>query len=165
MRSRLDGRRRSATIFGETFRRIPLSEEGKTIKVVDRRMFTADGELRPEFQESEAAAPEAKAGSESPVPPVPEAPPPEGTEEDPVFVQMLQSLATTAYGALGLLPDPAGRTRMEPHAARQMIDWLGALERKTRGRLSFSESDLLAQILYELRMAYVKATEHSPKAR
>jgi Domain of unknown function (DUF1844) len=37
-----------------------------------------------------------------------------------------------------------------------MIDWLGALEQKTRGRLSFEESDLLSRVLYELRMAYVE---------
>jgi Domain of unknown function (DUF1844) len=143
-----------------------LSEEGKTIKVVDRRMFTPDGELRPEFQELETPPPDEAHGvketaSSAPNPPTPE----ESPEEDPAFVQMIQSLATTAYAALGLLPEPGGRSHVEPQAARQMIEWLGAIERKTRDRLSFSESDLLAQILYELRMAYVKATEHPPKAR
>ena len=38
-----------------------------------------------------------------------------------------------------------------------MIDWLGVLEQKTRGNLSFEESDLLAKVLYELRLAYVEA--------
>ena len=38
-----------------------------------------------------------------------------------------------------------------------MIDWLAVLEQKTRGNLSFEESDLLSRVLYELRMAYVEA--------
>ena len=37
-----------------------------------------------------------------------------------------------------------------------MIDWLAVLEQKTRGNLTFEESDLLARVLYELRMAYVE---------
>jgi len=39
-----------------------------------------------------------------------------------------------------------------------MIDWLAMLELKTRGHLSFEESDFLARVLYELRLAYVEMT-------
>ena len=47
--------------------------------------------------------------------------------------------------------------RRDPAAAQQMIDWLVVLEQKTRGNLTFEESDLLSRALYELRMAYVEA--------
>jgi hypothetical protein len=69
----------------------------------------------------------------------------------------VSSLATTAYSALGLLADPAtGGRHRDLAIARQMIDWLGVLESKTRGNLSFEETDLLSRALYELRLAYVE---------
>jgi hypothetical protein len=144
--------------------------EGKPIRVVDRRMFTPEGELRPGF-EPEEAVPE----SPRPEPPraaAPESPsPPEEPSEEPAaspeqdvpaeprgeFARIVSSLATTAYSALGLLADPAaGPRHRDLTVARQMIDWLAVLEQKTRGNLSFEESDLLARVLYELRLAYVE---------
>jgi hypothetical protein len=74
------------------------------------------------------------------------------------FSAILRSLATTAYSALGLLPDPSGTRHRDPAIARQMIDWLGVLEAKTRNNLSFEESDFLARVLYELRLAFVEVT-------
>ncbi len=76
----------------------------------------------------------------------------------------MRSLATTAYSALGLLPDPSGIQRRDAAVARQMIDWLAMLELKTRGTLSFEESDFLARVLYELRLAFVEMTQ-PPAAR
>jgi hypothetical protein len=76
----------------------------------------------------------------------------------------VRSLATTAYSALGLLPDPSGIQRRDAVVARQMIDWLAMLEQKTRGNISFEESDFLARVLYELRLAYVEMTR-PPAAR
>ncbi len=74
------------------------------------------------------------------------------------FIALVSFLASNVYAALGVDPMTGERLpRREPAAARQMIDWLGALEQKTRGRLSFEESDLLSRVLYELRMAYVEA--------
>jgi Domain of unknown function (DUF1844) len=156
-------------------------EEGKTIRVVDRRMFTPEGELRAGFEPEEspepsrpsvaaanAAAPAAQAEAAA-APPAPEPAPgrPEGfptTEGEPApseprsdFARIVSSLATTAYAALGLLSDPAtGARHRDLAVARQMIDWLAVLEQKTRGNLSFEESDLLSRVLYELRLAYVE---------
>ncbi|MBC8646588.1 MAG: DUF1844 domain-containing protein, partial [Thermoanaerobaculia bacterium] len=83
------------------------------------------------------------------------------TETEPTsdFASIARSLATTAYAALGLIPDPASGTRhREPAVARQMIDWLAVLEQKTRGNLTFEESDFLSRLLYELRLAFVEIT-------
>ncbi len=141
-----------------------MSEEDKPIRVVDRRMFTADGELRPGFQAEErpeppraAPAPAAAAPSAAPAPPpAEEAPEAEGATS-PAFIALVSFLASNVYAALGVDPMTGEKLpRREPAAARQMIDWLGALELKTRGRLSFEESDLLSRVLYELRMAYVE---------
>jgi len=143
--------------------------EGKPIRVVDRRMFTPEGELRPGFEPEEAEAETARPAApppplsqptapvapaeEPPAPAEPEAPAEPGGE----FARIVSSLATTAYSALGLLSDPAAGPRHHDLAvARQMIDWLAVLEQKTRGNLSFEESDLLSRVLYELRLAYVE---------
>ena len=144
--------------------------EGKPIRVVDRRMFTPEGELRPGFEPEEAAegpraaappAPEpaAPVGESPPAPESAAAPEPEiPGEPRSEFARIVSSLATTAYSALGLLADPAaaGPRHRDLAVARQMIDWLAVLEQKTRGNLSFEESDLLSRVLYELRLAYVE---------
>jgi hypothetical protein len=146
-----------------------VSEEEKPIRVVDRRMFTADGELRPGFQAEEGPEPPKPAPpppAAAPPPPAaaegrsaaPEGPPGADVATSQAFIALVSFLASNVYAALGVDPMTGERLqRREPAAARQMIDWLGALEQKTRGRLSFEESDLLARVLYELRMAYVEA--------
>ena len=140
-------------------------EEEKPIRVVDRRMFTPDGQLRPEFEAERAAEPEA---SPSTPPPRSEARPsaehpPSTAEPRNDFASIVRSFATTAYSALGLVPDPTGGRHRDPLVARQMIDWLGVLESKTRGNLSFEESDFLSRALYELRLAYVEVTRPPAK--
>jgi len=156
-------------------------DEEKPIRVVDRRMFTPDGELRPDYQAEEPA--EAGAGSPAAPQPAPaaaqpESPPPAaapedapGSDEPPAeprdpgsdFTSLVRSLSTTAYSALGLIPDPSGIQRRDPVVARQMIDWLAMLEVKTRGNISFEESDFLARVLYELRLAFVEMTRPPAK--
>ncbi len=135
----------------------------KPIRIVDRRMFTPEGELRPEFQAEEA--PPEPAPAPPPRPPVGGPPPREEAEEtlppqpeEPRsdFASLVRSLATTAYSALGLLQDAAGSRRRDLGVARQMIDWLAVLEQKTRGNISFEESDFLSKVLYELRLAFVE---------
>jgi len=145
----------------------PVTEEEKPIRVVDRRMFTPEGELRPGYEAEE------REEAHKPPPPPPAAPPPpeaprakdaeEASTPPPAgepggLLEIIRSLGTTAYAALGLVPDPSGARRRDPAIARQMIDWLSVLELKTRGNLTFEESDLLSRILYELRMAYVEVT-------
>jgi hypothetical protein len=151
-------------------------DDEKPIRIVDRRMFTPDGELRADYQPEEPAQaatgppeappappPDRPAEKPEPAPASPEAPgldrePAEPQEPGSEFASLVRSLATTAYSALGLLPDPSGARRSDAVIARQMIDWLAMLELKTRGNISFEESDFLARVLYELRLAYVEMT-------
>ncbi len=157
------------------------NDKEKPIRIVDRRMFTPEGELRPDFQAEESPEPAPGAPPFSPPPRVspagPAAGPPAGEETDAAgpepspgskeprsdFASLVRSLATTAYSALGLLPDPSGSRRRDIGIARQMIDWLALLEQKTRGNVSFEESDFLAKVLYELRLAYVEMTRSPAK--
>jgi hypothetical protein len=159
------------------------SDEEKPIRIVDRRMFTPDGELRPDFQPDETLDAPARTSEAAPAtPPSPPAEEPEtpaeagheetaAGEQPPVepqeprsdFASLVRSLATTAYSALGLLPDPSGTRRRDVEIARQMIDWLAVIEQKTRGNISFEESDFLARVLYELRLAYVEMTRPPAK--
>jgi hypothetical protein len=155
-------------------------EEEKPIRVVDRRMFTPEGDLRAEFraeEEASAAAPAAAAAAPPPRPAEPEPPPPgaperseappgEGPAGEPrtAFALIVQLLAMPAYAALGMVPDPAsGRRRVDRPAAQEMIDLLAVLEQKTRGNLSFEESNFLSRVLYDLRLAFVEVSR--PPAR
>lgn len=154
-----------------------MAEDEKPIRVVDRRMFTPDGDLRPDFQPDDAAS---AAGADAPAPPPRPAEPPEAARKpeaprkDPAeasaaeprgaFALIVQILAMPAYAALGLVPDPAsGRRRVDRAAAREMIDLLAALERKTQGNLSFEESTFLSRVLTELRLAFVEVTRSPAK--
>ncbi len=135
----------------------------KPIRIVDRRMFTPEGELRPEFQAEEvppepapAPPPRPPAGGPPPREEAEETLPPQPEEPRSDFASLVRSLATTAYSALGLLQDAAGSRRRDLGVARQMIDWLAVLEQKTRGNISFEESDFLSKVLYELRLAFVE---------
>jgi len=135
------------------------------MKVSDFRMFNPDGTLRPEFQELEespAGAPEEdilpEPSREAPAPPGAAAPD-SSVETD--FVDLVQSLATSAFAAMGLLSEPGERSPADLAGARRMIDWLAVLESKTRKNLSFAEQNVLTRALYELRMAYVELTSGS----
>ncbi len=146
--------------------REPVKEEEKPIRVVDRRMFTPDGELRPDFETEEAPEPPKAPPAPAPPPPRPaaaaEAPAEPGAAGEratsQAFLTLVSFLATNVYAALGI-DAMTGKTlpRRDPAAAQQMIEWLVVLEQKSRGNLNFEETDLLSRALYELRMAYVEA--------
>jgi len=133
-----------------------MSESEKQIKVVDRRLFTADGDLRDEV----------KAELEAPAPvPAPEAPPAPAQEpeaearpaSDPAFLRLLDMLGQTAALYLEGMPDPAtGRRAVDLNGVRQIVDALLALREKTRGRLSFEESDVVEGLLGELQLTYAR---------
>jgi len=130
-----------------------MSESEKPIKVVDRRLFTADGEVRAEAQ-AELAAPDPPA----PAPAAPEAASTEAAPAtSPAFLRLLDMLAQTAALYMEGLPDPAtGRRQVDLAGARQIVDSLLALREKTRGRLSFEESDALDGLLGELQLAFTR---------
>jgi hypothetical protein len=76
------------------------------------------------------------------------------------FTAFVFSLASSAAIHFGDLPDPVTGGKAEPNldGAAQMIEILALLEEKTRGNLTAEERQLLEELLYELRMRFVEAT-------
>lgn len=132
-----------------------MSEASKTIKVVDRRMFNAEGDLRADVMEELAKAPPPPETPPEGAAPAP--PPAEVVPSSPAFLRLLDMLAQTASLYLQGIPDPAtGRRSVDLAASREIIDSLVALREKTRGRLSFEETDALEGLLGELQLVFTR---------
>jgi hypothetical protein len=76
------------------------------------------------------------------------------------FATFVLSLGTSAFYHLGIVAHPETGQKVSPPElalARNTIDTLELLERKTRGNLDAQERELLESLLYELRMHFVEA--------
>ncbi len=71
------------------------------------------------------------------------------------FASLIQMLAGQAAHAMGLLPDPSGKTDVRLPLAKHFIDLLSLLQEKTKGNLTGHEHNGLEQALHELRLLYV----------
>ncbi len=73
------------------------------------------------------------------------------------FATFIFSLNSSALVQLGKIENPAtGEKEENLPLAKQTIDILSMLEEKTKGNLTKDEETLLKNILFELRMIYVK---------
>lgn len=73
------------------------------------------------------------------------------------FASFILSLNTSALFHMGELPHPETRQRLvDRELAKHTIDTLVLLRDKTKGNLDSDESELLARILYELKMRFIK---------
>ena len=73
------------------------------------------------------------------------------------FPTFIISLNASALVNLGAIEDPASNKKVKNlPIAKQTIDILSMLEEKTRGNLSEEEEKILKNILYDLRIIYVK---------
>ncbi|MSP17188.1 MAG: DUF1844 domain-containing protein [Myxococcales bacterium] len=76
------------------------------------------------------------------------------------FGTFILSLASNTLVHLGMIVDPDTTAPAKDLAlARQTIDILGMLHDKTRGNLTDGESQLLASVLYDLRIKFVDASK------
>jgi hypothetical protein len=81
-------------------------------------------------------------------------------QEEINFASFLISLGTQAFMHLGELPNPLTKQREKDlPAAKHMIDLLGILEAKTKGNLADDEERLLRQLLFDLRLRFVRETD------
>jgi hypothetical protein len=81
------------------------------------------------------------------------------------FSTFVISLATSAQVGLGAVPHPETNQSVQNFpAAKQMIDILALLKEKTKGNLTEAESSLLDQVMYNLRIHYVRAMEGQKKS-
>ena len=72
------------------------------------------------------------------------------------FSTFILGLATTALIHLGEAPDPeTGKPTTSLELARQSLDLLDLLERKTKGNLTQEEERLFQSVLTDLRLKYV----------
>ena len=80
------------------------------------------------------------------------------------FSNFILSLNTSALIHLGDLPDPQSRERIyDIQSAKQTIDILELLKTKTEGNLDSEELKLLDDVIYDLRMKYVKIMQSDNK--
>jgi hypothetical protein len=74
------------------------------------------------------------------------------------FINFLFSLSTSALIQLGEIEDPISQKMVKNlPLAKQTIDLIGMLKEKTKGNLNPDEEKLTENILYDLRIRYVKA--------
>lgn len=75
---------------------------------------------------------------------------------DPDFSFFISTLSLQASIALGTIPNPAtNQTEEDLTQAKFLIDTLAMLQEKTKGNLTTEETNLLENLLYELRMQFV----------
>jgi len=82
----------------------------------------------------------------------------EAKEFEISFERFIASLYMSALMQLGLMHEQGGPPAVDLLGARQTIDTIGMLADKTKGNLSLTEDNLMQNVLYELRMAYVEVT-------
>ncbi len=149
----------------------PKHEE--SFRVVDRRLFTSEGELRPEVAEEQsreqaksqpAPSPrDAKADkAAAPAPAPQEVTPPKA---DRNFQLLVDLLARNAAALLGGIPDPGtGQAYLDLEGAREMIDMLDMLRDKTRGNLAPEEDRLLSEVVGSLKLSYMEISKAAAKS-
>jgi Domain of unknown function (DUF1844) len=166
---------------------LPNEKQPKELKVTDKRIFTADGDIREEFQkEIRPAEPQAQ----QPKAPEPPPPPPEepradapaerrrhdvprpageerrrtiadkATNPGTPFTNFIEPLIAQGYMSLGMLRNPyQPQSKIDTAAARQMIEILTLLREKTRNNLEPDEEEFLETHLGELKLAFVQRTK------
>jgi len=140
-------------------------KQEEAFRVIDRRPFTAEGELRKEVVEEEereakreaakTPAPSAEAGKTAPAPPPAETP-----KRLPAFENLVRMLGSNAAMVLGAYADPrTGQPVIDPEAAHELIDMLDALHEKTKGNLAPEEDNMLLDLLGKLKMTYLEINQ------
>ena len=155
----------------------------ETIKVTDKRIFTAEGDIREEFKGDVKPADPTAAKPPTPAPPPPAIEKPEERRskdegapasgdrrnrtiadraQNPgtAFTDFVEPLIAQAYMSLGMLRNPyQPKPTLDAGAARQMIEIITMLKEKTAGNLTPDEEDFLSTHLGELKLAFVQRTK------
>jgi hypothetical protein len=134
-------------------------------RVIDRRPFTSEGELRKEVVEEAEREAKREAAQHPPAPPTEPAkpvaaPPAETPKRSPAFENLIRMLGSNAAMVLGAYADPrTGQPMLDPEAAREFIDMLDALHEKTKGNLAPEEDSLLLDLLGKLKMTFLEVNQ------
>jgi len=131
-----------------------MSQSEKSFTVSDRRHFTPEGRPRDEAAQPENQDPPAEAAAKAA-----ESRPGPAAEGPADFSHFLLGLAGQAGQLMAGQDLPEGTTPEQAlSGARQVIAILEMLKDKTEGRRTAQEDALVAELLFELRMAYVERT-------
>ncbi len=161
----------------------------ESFKVVDRRLFTPEGEFRKDVaeqqdreQESASSVSAAQAArnavpAKDPIgggiaakPAARDAAPntqptASAAKRSPAFENLVRSLGQNAAMLLGGYADPrTGQPMLDLEGAREMIDMLDALREKTMGNLAPEEDTLVLDILGNLKLAFMEMTKAAAAA-
>lgn len=138
----------------------PEDEGG--FKVSDKRRFTLEGEPKTESETSAEPAAKTEGPQAAPEPEAKEKPEEKARQKPlpPVdFTTLILSLANTALFQMGFVNAPDSGITKDLEGARQSIDIIAMLEKKTEGNLTDEERKVLAEALFQLRMAFVEASK------
>lgn len=76
------------------------------------------------------------------------------------FSTFILSLSTSALVHLGELPDPiTNKKEINLQLAKQTISIIEMLKEKTKGNLTSEEEKLINNVLYDVRVKYIKSSE------
>lgn len=163
------------------------SKHEETFKVIDRRPFTAEGELRKDVVEAEerretevaekiAASKDAAAKSDAArqiaagvgTDDASVAAPAENAElpaSSRSFQMLIDFLARNAAAMLGGMSDPrTGQPFLDVEGAREMIDMLDVLREKTRGNLAAEDDQLLLEVIGSLKLSFMEISKAAAAA-
>ena len=144
---------------------MPDHKQDEGFRVIDRRPFTAEGELRKEVVEEEEREAKREAAQHPATPPLEPAkpaaaPPVDFPKRIPAFENLIRMLGSNAAMALGAYADPrTGQPMLDPEQAREFIDMLDALHEKTKGNLAPEEDSLLLDLLGKLKMTFLEVNQ------
>ena len=129
----------------------------KDFIIKDRRAFAQGDQDQETTEESAKPSKEEVKASESEEATAPEEDKTDFQLPKINFATFVFSLNSSVLLQLGLIDDPVTgkKTKILP-LAKQTIDILSMLEEKTQGNLTKDEGTMLKNILYDLRMLYVK---------
>jgi hypothetical protein len=155
-------------------------KQEETFRVIDRRLFNAEGQIRdealreekdkppsqPEIISGKPGAPAAAAATTTTAPPATGT----GREAAPAvassrgFEMLVNFVAQNAAMLLGAYPDPrTGQAMLDLEGARELIDMLDALRETTRGNLSPDDDRLLLDVLASLKLSFMEMTKAAAK--
>lgn len=138
----------------------------QSFRVIDRRPFTTDGELRQEIvaeqereAQQEAKKTPAAVPAQTPAPGTKTAPA-DTPKRSPAFENLIRMIGSNGAMVLGAYTDPrTGQPVIDPEAARELIDMLDALHEKTKGNLAPEEESLLLDLVGKLKMTYLEVNQ------
>jgi len=131
------------------------SNEEKSFKVQDKRRI---GDTNRDIEENKKKEDVTTKNKSSKTDKKPSSQKPPLPEID--FSFFIISLSSSAAINFGDIPDPINNKKeVNLPLAKQTIDIISMLKEKTKNNLNPSESKLIDNLLYDLQMRYVKATD------